>query len=174
MYTALCKMGSIRVYHKLSIFLSKAHRSWYLYREGSASPLTAGWAPTRPLGPPLVPTIITAPKIRWSIVQPREWWLQGAPPSPASIWCNNKGLKPKRLSRGKLCQLVGFQVRSKTVHLLACLWLWSTKLCFCLKMIWLKGNLKKNEMKEWRNEEVTTMAKIWFTSSLYCVKEILN
>ena len=99
----------------LSIFLSKAHRSWSLYREGSASPLTAGWAPTRPLGPPLVPTIIKAPKIRWSIVQPREWSLQGAPPSPASIWCNNKGLKPKRLSRGKLCQLVGFQVRSKTV-----------------------------------------------------------
>ena len=102
---------------------------FFLYREGSASPLTVGWAPTRPLGPPLVPTIIKAPKInRWSIVQPREWWLQGAPPSPASIWCNNKGLKLKRLSRGKLCQLVGFQVRFKTVYSLVCLWLWITKI----------------------------------------------
>ena len=48
LYTALCKTESIRVYHTLSIFLSKAHRSWFPYREGSASPLTAGWAPTVP------------------------------------------------------------------------------------------------------------------------------
>ena len=41
-----------------------------LNRKGSASPLTVGWAPTRPLGPPLMPTIITAPKIQRSIAQP--------------------------------------------------------------------------------------------------------